>query len=345
MNIVLILLLSTCSVANGRRLRFFFSFFRNSRCNSVQTEDGNCCVFPFVFGGQTYHQCTSDGWTQPWCSLTADYDQDGQWGNCADNPPTAPPPPPPLPTPSAASCGSKPDGTRIVGGTQAQKDSWPWQAMLAYVGGSQFCGGSLINEQWVVTAAHCVAGGVSPNQIVVRLGAYKISDTAQELEVDEIKMHENYGSPEQYAHDIALLKLKTKATLGAGVGLVCLPDKSLALAPDKRCYITGWGTLSSEGSQPDYLQEASVPIVSQEQCRNSYPGLIHDSMICAGFDEGGVDACQGDSGGPMVCEFDGKWYLEGATSWGYGCAAANYYGVYAKVRYLKSWVEDTMSNN
>ena len=178
------------------------------------------------------------------------------------------------------------------------------------------------------------------------MGAYKITDIAQELEVEKIIVHGSYHSPVTYAHDIALLKLKTKATLGAGVGLVCLPDESFDLVPDKRCYITGWGTLASGGSQPLYLQEASVPIVSQEQCRLSYGSArIHDSMICAGFDEGGVDACQGDSGGPMVCEFNGKWFLEGATSWGYGCAAANYPGVYAKLRYLKEWVQSKISSN
>ena len=126
----------------------------------------------------------------------------------------------------------------------------------------------------------------------------------------------------------------------------CLPDSDNALVPDKRCYITGWGTLASGGSQPDYLQEASVPIGSEAKCKASYGSdKIHESMICAGLDAGGVDACQGDSGGPMVCEFGGKWYLEGATSWGYGCAAPNYYGVYAKVRNMKSWVEDKMNSN
>ena len=65
-------------------------------------------------------------------------------------------------------CGTRPAGSRIVGGTQAQKDSWPWQALLAVAGGSQFCGGSLIAEQWVLTAAHCV-NGTNENQIVVRL--------------------------------------------------------------------------------------------------------------------------------------------------------------------------------
>ena len=179
-----------------------------------------------------------------------------------------------------------------------------------------------------------------------RMGAYKITDIAQELEVEKIVKHESYHRPVSLAHDIALLKLKTKATLGAGVGLVCLPDANNALVQDKRCYITGWGTLQSGGSQPDYLQEASVPIVSQDKCKSAYGSdSIHDSMICAGLDAGGIDACQGDSGGPMVCEFGGKWYLEGATSWGHGCAAAGKYGVYAKVRYLKTWVQNKMSSN
>ena len=177
-----------------------------------------------------------------------------------------------------------------------------------------------------------------------RMGAHMITDTAQEHQVEKIIMHESYNSPLGLAHDIALLKLTTAVTMGNAVGTVCLPDINHPLLSGKQCYITGWGTLTSGGSQPDQLMEASVPIVSQASCSNAYPGQIHDSMICAGLDAGGVDACQGDSGGPMVCEFNGKWYLEGATSWGYGCAVAGKYGVYAKVRYLKTWVENKMSS-
>ena len=90
--------------------------------------------------------------------------------------------------------------------------------------------------------------------------------------------------------------------------------------------------------------QVSLPLVSMQRCRKAY-GRLHDSMICAGKDEGGVDSCQGDSGGPMVCEFQGRWYLEGATSWGTGCASPGKYGVYAKVRYLKTWVLEKMANN
>ncbi|KAL9982381.1 hypothetical protein ACROYT_G004414 [Oculina patagonica] len=320
MNVVAILLLSalTYSAAND--------------C-SVMTEDGQCCHFPFLFAGYQFHSCTTYGWYREWCSLTDNYDRDGQWGNCADNPPTTAPPvvttpaPPPPPTTSGGvsssggNCGSKPVSSRIVGGDQAQKDSWPWQAVLASPGGSQFCGGSLIHEQWVVTASHCVEGS-DASQIVVRMGAYKITDIAQELQVEKIIKHESYHR-------------------------LCVPlARHRAPKTEDQSKPWRWGTLSSGGSQPDYLQEASVPIVSQGKCKEAYgESNIHDSMICAGLDAGGVDACQGDSGGPMVCEFNGKWYLEGATSWGHGCAAAGKYGVYAKVRYLKTWVQNKMSSN
>lgn len=81
------------------------------------------------------------------------------------------------------------------------------------------------------------------------------------------------------------------------------------------------------------------------RCLKGYPNMIHDSMLCAGLDKGGVDACQGDSGGPLVCQYNGRWFLEGATSWGHGCAGPMKYGVYAKVRYVKSWIDQIMKSN
>ena len=182
-----------------------------------------------------------------------------------------------------------------------------------------------------------------------RLGAhYRTSGsvgTEQDIGVAKIIMHENYGTPLSESNDIALLNLASPADLGEGVGLVCLPDTSNHLPFDnvnKKCWITGWGTLSFMGSSPNTLMQASVPLVSNQNCTSAYPGHIDDSMLCAGVDEGGVDACQGDSGGPLVCEFNGTWYLEGVTSWGYGCAEPNYYGVYSRVRTLKSWLLSNM---
>ncbi len=169
--------------------------------------------------------------------------------------------------------------------------------------------------------------------------------TEQDIEVAEIIMHESYETPLSNSNDIALIKLASPAGLGEGVGLVCLPDTGHQLPFDnlnKKCWITGWGSLHSDGPKPNTLMQASVPLVSKQRCTSAYPGEIDDSMLCAGFDEGGVDACQDDSGGPLVCEFNGTWYLEGVTSWGYGCAEPNKFGVYAKVRNFKSWLSTNM---
>ena len=161
--------------------------------------------------------------------------------------------------------------------------------------------------------------------------------TEQDIDVEQIIRHENFRSPFTYSNDIALLKLAKPANLSDGVGLACLPDSSHFLV-NKTCWITGWGTLSSSGIQPKVLMQASVPIVSKQSCPVAYPRDLDDSMLCAGFKQGGVDACQGDSGGPLVCEFGGRWFLEGASSWGDGCEAPNKYGVYSKVAALTPWV-------
>ena len=181
---------------------------------------------------------------------------------------------------------------------------------------------------------------------IFRLGAhYKTSGsvgTEQEIAVAKIIPHENYNTPLRYSNDIALLQLAKSANLGVGIGLVCMPDISHPLPFDnllKKCWITGWGALSSGGSSPNSLMEARVPLVSKGRCDIAHPGKIDNlTMLCAGLDDGGVDTCQGDSGGPLVCEFNSTWYLEGVTSWGYGCAYARKYGVYSYVRNLKAWV-------
>ena len=183
-----------------------------------------------------------------------------------------------------------------------------------------------------------------------RLGAHYRTNgsvgTEQDIDVAEIIMHENYFIPLPESNDIALLKLVSPADLGEGTELVCLPDTNHELPIDnldKKCWTTGWGTLSSGGPSPNTLMQASIPLVSKGRCDNAYPDAIDDSMLCAGLDEGGIDSCQGDSGGPLVCEFYGTWYLEGVTSWGQGCALPKKYGVYAKVRQFVSWLSRNMN--
>ncbi|XP_078356741.1 CUB and peptidase domain-containing protein 1-like [Oculina patagonica] len=225
-------------------------------------------------------------------------------------------------------CGRRPH-TRIVGGTEAPVNSWPWQAMIMYAGKhpQQFCGGSLVHPNWVLTAAHCV-NGKKPSSILVRMGAhgkYIKVGTEQDIKVEEIIVHPNYKKPKSESNDIALLKLDKPAKLGKGVGLVCMPDPGLPLPvddPNRKCWITGWGKLAFQGASAKNLMQVDVPLHSNARCKAKFyrSSQIDESMLCAGLEEGGVDSCQGDSGGPLVCEYNGKWYLEGATSWGVGCA-------------------------
>lgn len=180
-----------------------------------------------------------------------------------------------------------------------------------------------------------------------RLGAhYRTKSsigTEQDVKVAVIVPHPSYNKPIDYANDIALLKLAEPARLGKGIGLACLANNEYELKMDgnSKCYITGWGALSSGGKQPNVLMQTSVPLVSKQACLIGYPGRIDDSMLCAGLGKE-VDACYGDSGGPLVCEHRNIWYLEGATSWGWGCAQAGKYGVYAKVRHFRKWLLNTI---
>ena len=151
-------------------------------------------------------------------------------------------------------------------------------------------------------------------------------------------IHENYGFPLSLSNDVALINLASAADLGKGVGLVCLPDTNHQLPfdnPNKTCWTTGWGSLYYWGPSPNPLMQVSVPLVSKQRCENAFPGNIDESILCVGRDEGGISPCHGDSGGPLVCEFNGTWYLEGATSWGYGC---DHFAMYANIRHLTSWI-------
>lgn len=268
-----------------------------------------------------------------------------------------PPRPTPVPTPPVVgSCGSK-THTRIVGGTTATPKSWPWQAMLMYQRDNgewrQFCGGSLVDHEWVLTAAHCVVDIRKEDYaiLMVRMGGhYKntslLIGSEQDFHIKRIYFHHEYNSVTRYNYDIALIHLDRPAILHDGVALVCLPDDQIAFPPGSDCWITGWGTLTPGGESPDELQQAMVPLVSNQECtkNGSYEASkITPEMLCAGFPQGGKDACQGDSGGPLVCEDNGKWYLMGDTSWGYSCAEPNYYGVYARVAALKDWVFHVMA--
>ncbi|XP_066304567.1 uncharacterized protein [Branchiostoma lanceolatum] len=255
-----------------------------------------------------------------------------------------------------ASCGAPPIHpvfpplNRIVGGEGAVSSSWPWQASLQTSAGHR-CGGTLINSEWVVTAAHCVDDNPSANRYTIVLGkhhTYSSDVTEQRFSLSQLIMHENYVSSPVPNRDIALLKLAQPATLNQFVGTACLPDGSDDNPPEgTTCVITGWGETQGTGDD-DVLKQARVPLVSNANCRAAYGNgggrPITNFMMCAGYPEGGHDTCQGDSGGPLVCTRRGSWVLDGVTSWGEGCAVEGYPGVYTRVSSLLDWIEEKINS-
>jgi len=231
-------------------------------------------------------------------------------------------------------------GGRIVGGENAHYGEFPHQIMLLRGGpsGSLMCGGSLVAPGWVVTAGHCCDG---QKHLGVAVGAHKMHhhDKDQEnIAVDQILLHEDYDSW-TVENDICLLKLQHDAEIGKHVDVIGFPEANEEYDEGTECTVSGWGTTKEGGHLAEVLQKVVVPVVSDKKCRHAYGhGEIADSMICAGYDEGGKDSCQGDSGGPFMC---GK-QLTGVVSWGYGCAEAGYPGVYTQVSYFTDWLAANM---
>ncbi|NUT47392.1 MAG: serine protease [Saccharothrix sp.] len=212
----------------------------------------------------------------------------------------------------------------VVGGSRVSTSTYPWVVYLASSTGSQFCGGTLVKANKVVTAAHCVAGRTAASTRVVHGRDDKQSTAGTVATVTSIWRHPSYTTATA-GYDVAVL------TLGTSISSTYLP---LATPSDTALYaagtnatILGWGATCSGCSTSRYLLGATVPVTSDATCQSAYSQYSSTSMVCAGFPSGGTDTCQGDSGGPMVA--GGK--LIGATSWGRGCALAGYPGVYARI--------------
>ncbi|XP_061422299.1 cubilin-like isoform X4 [Lethenteron reissneri] len=257
------------------------------------------------------------------------------------------------PLPASKECGWIPVAerrvnNRIVGGYEARLGEWPWQASLHYFN-RLACGGSLLSDRWVVSAAHCFDSN-NPNTWMVYLGLHSQNNlsasTVVARSVNKILIHERYNRS-SHDYDIALMELSERVSFTDYIQPVCLPPRFQKFPyPGKSCFISGWGRLFEAGYTATRLQEASVEIF--KTCitpgPQAYsPSLITNRMLCAGYLEGGVDTCQGDSGGPLVCQdSNGRWYLSGITSWGYGCARPYLPGVYSRVTKFLGWIHQNM---
>lgn len=225
-------------------------------------------------------------------------------------------------------------GTKIINGEPAEEGQYPWMVALAEADDPtfNFCGGSMLTEDVVLTAAHCLEASEA-SEIVVRHGSVDLeSDDMVDVPAEELHIPDNYGEPTELANDWGLIKLAEPIA----------DTETLSIAETEEhdegdFEVMGWG-LDENDEIPTELHWAEVPFVDDEQCAEAYDdsGMWDaDSMICAGFwDEGGVDACSGDSGGPLI-SFDeaGDPIQVGIVSWGNECALPENPGVYAQVSY------------
>ncbi|XP_053661040.1 trypsin-1-like [Anopheles marshallii] len=240
------------------------------------------------------------------------------------------------------SCGTGTNNSKIVGGHEAEIGHYPWMAAL-YYNNRFICGGSLINDRYVLTAAHCVFGS---DRSLFRVKLLMHDRTVPKEDSFERKV--SYIMTNWFlnvlvfiTNDVALLKLSEPVPLGETIVPVCLPPEGNTYAGQEGI-VTGWGKLG-DGTFPMRLQEVHVPILANEECHNQtqyFRFQINDRMMCAGIPEGGKDSCQGDSGGPMHV-FDAeanRFVIAGVVSWGFGCAQPRFPGIYARVNRFISWI-------
>lgn len=229
-----------------------------------------------------------------------------------------------------------------------KRSPWPW--VVAIYQGRQFiCGGALLDQDTVLTAAHCFRGDPSPDEFKVRVGVIETNETASSrsatLPVVAIRLHKGYREDRHYK-DIAILKTSTRARYGTHVAPICLPNPELKLGG--QVVVLGWGLTGFGGRYARRLQEGRVLVLANEDCdtvlkpvsslRFTIPNGITDDFVCA-VNETGVDACQGDSGGPLLSlGGDFRWNLVGVVSFGIRCGE-RFPGVYTRVTSFLPWID------
>ncbi|XP_053567885.1 serine protease 56 [Bombina bombina] len=239
--------------------------------------------------------------------------------------------------------------SRIVGGSVTKPGSWPWLVNIR-LNGELMCGGVLLGDLWVLTAAHCFTGNLNELHWTVVIGQYDLSKEAageKVLQVNRILMHPKFNQ-KTFNNDLALLELRSPATACERARPVCLPTVSEEPAAGTSCYIAGWGSLYEDGPPSDVAMEARVPILSQESCRGTLgKDMLTNTMFCAGYLSGGIDSCQGDSGGPLTCQdpVSKRYVLYGITSWGDGCGERGKPGVYTRVTAFNNWISLQMNKS
>ncbi|MGI9405738.1 MAG: serine protease [Hyphomicrobiaceae bacterium] len=239
---------------------------------------------------------------------------------------------------------ASPSDRRIVGGKETDIRSHPWQVAVRVTQNNQSfqCGGTLVAQTWVLTAAHCFDDNSTTGDIQVKMGVNDPAANGKWTKVARLVRHVRYDAKTN-ENDLALIKLSRP-----GAGRVIPMAGARHTVPARQTLeVTGWGAIKEDGQSSRKLVKANVPYVTNEVCNHpkSYDGTIKKGMLCAGKEKGGVDACQGDSGGPLVWRTTDGPVLVGVVSFGIGCARRLKYGVYTRVSTYRSWIEQVMAAN
>jgi len=325
---------------------------------------GQCggCIFPFIFQGRYHDSCTIIDGDSPWCSTVENLDEaeagGGNWRYCEENtcPGISRATTPQMTVNSKNARGKCYCGVpnyhkqRIVGGNHLAVGVYPWQVAILYNGKMLFrqgCGGTLVSDRHVITAAHCTYGK-RKSDLFVRVGdtsfdTKKEVSNARTLGVKKIFNHPKYDDS-TLQHDIAILVLSRRLPLRKfpNIKPACLPAlKAKFSGPG---FISGWGRDQSGGIGNSWLHGAEVEIFRDGNCGSMKNQMTND-MICAGYKEGGIDTCQGDSGGPLTVQDpanNGWMTLVGVVSWGHGCADPDSLGIYSEVSHNLKWLKKKM---
>jgi len=269
--------------------------------------------------------------------------------------PTPAPTPAPTPPPSQR-CGMS-QANKIVGGTLANPGRWPWAVIVgrAPTFGGRFtvqCGGTLLNEDTVLTAAHCFDGG-SSGPTHIRAGDTDISSSNDgsgiDISIGRVINHPGWNS-RTLDNDISIIKLSRPLSYSRSVRWACLPSafqkrNLTSTLTNPNPTIIGWGSTRTGGNSETRLRQVRVPMVTQNYCSRAYENVgqvnIGDTKICAGV--GGRDSCNGDSGGPLLSDrLEGGWAVVGITSFGVECARDDFPGVYTRVDKYLPWIQQNL---
>ena len=253
--------------------------------------------------------------------------------------------------------------TKIIGGIKAASGAWPFMVALLDTAKleqiesgnavrpngqvvpaseasyqAQICGASLIQDKWVLTAAHCVVNenGTKIGEATIKalVGTSDLLSGGQRIDIKRIIVHPDYDN-DVVDSDVALIELKTTATT---------PKVSVSgtdAATGSLATVIGWGALDpNQPFFPSELYQVQIPVVNSSSCHAVYDQIGYtDNMFCAGYAAGGKDSCKADSGGPLMVTQNGKSVQVGVTSWGVGCAEPGHYGVYTRLSKFDNWIE------